>query len=422
MWAIAVGAATNAYFHNAFTTVVASQTVKDLSPPKLYEKTDNYTVDDGCLAGAAMGMAAFLPTLFMRRATVPWWTRLMGMTNIGACTGVVASHAYFHYTGERQKALQELNRQRRRRTLEFHHIFWDKMLMQQLDPLIQTYVRHNGLFRAHHIPAEVLEDPDKHGILSVPAADGSAAVDAPATKYPAYYVVLLDWGKYLENLDVEAMKADNEVDQRRKNALLKEARYVEHQISSKLYDFIHTTHASEEDKEMSIRELQLLSTIRNRLRLAAEEVDQNIFWRRYWLGKKPAMDASSPREAWLPAFPDPDGHDPTLSIAEVGKFEEQFKNEIAIFESRVRSPAQEDVDQREKWRKDLEDARTWRRATDRIAWEMEKKVHRKVDGQAEPVKTTRADEPAQVDDDAPEADDAPKVQKEPPSGLGREKP
>jgi hypothetical protein len=119
-------------------------------------------------------MAAFLPTLFMRRASVPRWTRLLGMMNIGASTGIVVSQAYFQYTGERQKALKELDRQRRRRALEFHHIFWNKLLMARFDPLIQQYVRHNGIFRAYHIPADVYQTPDKYGLASAATTEKSA--------------------------------------------------------------------------------------------------------------------------------------------------------------------------------------------------------------------------------------------------------
>jgi hypothetical protein len=147
IWAAGVGAAVNSYYHKGFTSVVVKEAGKDPTPGRLWERTKDYTAEDGCVAGAAVGVAAFLPTLYMRRASVSWWTRLLGMATIGASMGLVASQAYFQYTGERRTALDELDRQRRRRALEFHHIFWNKLLMARFDPLIQQYVRHNGVFQ-----------------------------------------------------------------------------------------------------------------------------------------------------------------------------------------------------------------------------------------------------------------------------------
>ncbi|KAJ4305453.1 hypothetical protein N0V90_000984 [Kalmusia sp. IMI 367209] len=390
LWTAAAGAAANVYYHKNFTSVVVWQQVPDPTPPRLYEKTEKYTVEDGCLAGAAVGFAAFLPTLFMRRPSVSWWTRMVGMTNIGACTGVLASHAYFQYTGERQKALEELDRQRRRRTLEFYYIFWDKLLMAKFDPFIQGYVRHNGIFRTYHLPAEVYDAPEKYGISSIAATEGSGATDAPENA--AYYIVAPDYTQHLKAMDVNAIQAEIEGSEREKVALLKEAEYMAHELSKKQYDFVHSAHLSEEDRQTRIRELQIMGIVYNRLRANADEVDRRIFAGTHWLKQKSAMESSAPRTTWLTAYTqgDPDAHDPTLSIAEMKKFQDQFTGEIKVFESRVRSNAQEDVEKREKWRRDLEDARTMLRATDQVAFELEKKV-KSVEKAA--VKEVKVDEP-----------------------------
>ncbi|KAL1609942.1 hypothetical protein SLS60_001607 [Paraconiothyrium brasiliense] len=412
VWAIAVGAAANAYYHRSFTTVVVSQLVKDPTPPKLYEKTENYTVEDGCLAGATVGLVAFLPTLFMRRPTVSWWTRMIGMANIGACTGVLASHAYFQYTGERQKAMKELERQRRRRMLEFHHIFWDKMLMQQFDPLIQGYIRHNGVFRAYNLPAEVFDAPENFGILSTPATDTSASMDATATENAAYYIAAPDWTQHLKAMNQDSIQAEIDDCERERHALLKEAEYMAYQLSQKQYAFVHSTHPNEDDKQTRIRELQLLAIAYNRLRANADEAERRVFAGQHWLQQKAAMESRSPREAWLAAHPSiakPETHDPSASIAEFKKLEEQFKTEVKVFESRVRSQAQEDVEKRDKWIKDLEDARTMLRAVDSICWELEKKVPKM---EVEGKKEANAVEAAKVE----------KKVEEPPEGLNKEKP
>ncbi|KAF1947612.1 hypothetical protein EJ02DRAFT_461190 [Clathrospora elynae] len=77
------------------------------------------------------------------------------MTNIGTCTGVLGAHGYFQYTGERQKAYKRLDRQLKRRSLEFWAIFWDIPLMTQLDSIMQRYLRHNGVWHTLLLPAEI---------------------------------------------------------------------------------------------------------------------------------------------------------------------------------------------------------------------------------------------------------------------------
>lgn len=439
LWAIALGAAANVYYHQSFTTIVVSQVVNNPTPPKLYEKTERYTVEDGCLAGAAVGFVAFLPTLFMRKPSVPWWTRMMGMANIGACTGVLASHAYFQYTGERQKGLEELERQRRRRMLEFHHIFWDKMLMQQFDPLMQGYIRHNGVFRAYNLPSEVYDAPEKFGILSAPApASDTNATGAQATSV-AYYAAAPDWAEHLKSLNADYIRAEVEENLRKKEALLKEAEYMAYFVSQKQYAYAHSPPSDEEDKQTCIRELQLLSLTYNRLRVNADDMDRRVFAGRHWLRQIAAAKAKSPREAWLtehPSIADTETHDPSLSIAELKKLEDQFRYDASVFESRVRSQAQEDVEKRGRWRQDLEDARTLLRAVERLSWELEKKVpkeeavvvvEKKNEGEEE-IKAVKVVEEVAKEEDAAKAkaEDSPgakkpKKVKAPPERLSPDK-
>ncbi|KAF2445014.1 hypothetical protein P171DRAFT_387697 [Karstenula rhodostoma CBS 690.94] len=412
LWAIGVAAAANAYYHKGFTAIVVSQVVKDPAPPKLYEKTEQYTVEDGCLAGAAAGLVAFLPTLFMRRPTVSWWTRMMGMSNIGACAGVLASHAYLQYTGERQKAMEELERQRRRRMLEFHHIFWDKMLMQQFDPLIQGYIRHNGIFRAYNLPSEVFDAPEKFGIFSAPAADTSTATDPAAPENAAYYIPAPDWTQHLQAMNMDSIQAEIDDCMREKHALLREAEFVAYHLSQKQYAYVHSAHPNEDDKQTRIRELQLLAIAYNRIRANADEADRRIFAGEHWLRQKAAWESQAPREAWLAAHPsiadaDAESHDPSLSIAELKKLEEQFKHEVGVFESRVRSQAQEDVERREKWIKDLEDARTMLRAVDCISWELEKRVPKREVGQRAEEKVDARNVGAGTGEELAKADEQP---------------
>lgn len=386
-WAVLAGAAANFYYHKAFTSIVVAETVKDPTPPKLWEKTEKYTVEDGCLAGAAVGLVAFLPTLLMRRASVYWWSRAVAMTNIGACVGVVASHGYFQYTGERQKALEELNRQRRRRTLEFFHIFWDKILMAKLDPPIQQYVRHNGIFRAYQLPEEVYEEPEKFGIFSTTKAEDSAtdAASTETTPETGYYVVALDHADHLKNLNVDDIYRQIDDCERQKQENLKEADWMVHELSRRQEEFCHTTFTSEDEKQKH-RELQLMGLTFNRLRAKADELDRSIYIGHLWIKQKKAWETNDTRSAWLTkaTLSDPESHNPSLAIAEMKKFQEQFTGEIKTFEGLVRSRAKEDVPKMAKWKQDLEDARTMLRAADQLAFDMEKTV------QATEKKATKA--------------------------------
>ncbi|KAF2678421.1 hypothetical protein K458DRAFT_423120 [Lentithecium fluviatile CBS 122367] len=376
--AAAAGAFTNIHYHRGFTSIVVAETVKDPAPAKLWEKTERYTVEDGCIAGAAAGMLAFLPTLFMRRVRTSWTTRLLGMTNIGASVGIVTSEAYFQYTGERQKALKELERQRRRRSLEFHHIFWNKLLMAKFDPMIQQYVRHNGIFRAYHLPAEVYEAPDKYGIASKPTAEKGESITASATATEndgRFYKVAKDHLENLEALDVEGTKRDVEACRQERQMLLKEAEYMYHELTRRQHLFCTTVHTCEDDKQRQLRELQLLSIAYNRIRTKAEELDRSVLYGTAWLQQKTAMDSNGPPSAWLSrtTLCDPESHDPAVSIAEMQKFQEQFEGEIKQWEALVKSRAPADLENREKYKRDLDDARLMLRAADQVVYEMELK-------------------------------------------------
>ncbi|KAF2107852.1 hypothetical protein BDV96DRAFT_588280 [Lophiotrema nucula] len=74
--AIIFCSAVNWYYHQSFTSVVIAQAGrKTISPYKLFEKTNQYTADDGAIAGARIGLLAGLSLWRMR---LPWWTPING--------------------------------------------------------------------------------------------------------------------------------------------------------------------------------------------------------------------------------------------------------------------------------------------------------------------------------------------------------
>ena len=371
------GAAVNTYYHKTFTPIVVKESGREPTPGKLWERTENYTAEDGCIAGAAAGVATFLPTLFMRRISVPWWTRLLGMATIGASTGIVASQAYFQYTGERQKALEELDRQRRRRSLEFHYIFWNKLMMARFDPLIQQYVRHNGVFRAYHIPAEIIIAPDT--ILPKVPMDKNATTDASATPAVAearHYQPPQDHARILKNMDVDRIIKDRDIAAQERRTLLKEAEYIYYELTGRQYLLCTTTYTNEDDRQKYLRELQLISIIYNRLRSRAEDLDRTVYYSDMWLQQKTALDANDARAAWLSSTStvDPESHDPTIFIAEAKKLADQYVGETKHWEAFVNSQATEDVAKRSKYIAELGDARMLLKAADQVAFDMEKKA------------------------------------------------
>jgi hypothetical protein len=79
----------------------------------------------------------------------------LGMMNIDTCTGVLVAHAYIQYTGERQDTYEHFGLQLQRRSHEFWSIFRDAETMASFDPIMQQYVRHNGIWYTPHLPDEM---------------------------------------------------------------------------------------------------------------------------------------------------------------------------------------------------------------------------------------------------------------------------
>jgi hypothetical protein len=67
------------------------------------------------------------------------------MMNLGGCAGITASNAYFQYTGERARSALALEQWRRRRNLEFHWLYWNKLVMSSLSKPVQAYIMYQGI-------------------------------------------------------------------------------------------------------------------------------------------------------------------------------------------------------------------------------------------------------------------------------------
>ncbi|KAJ4378139.1 hypothetical protein N0V83_000972 [Neocucurbitaria cava] len=357
----------------------------------------------------ALGLAASIPTLFMRRPAIPRWSRCLGMANIGACAGIVGAHGYFQYTGERQKAYKRLERRLKRRSLEFWAIFWDKTLMAQFNPIIQQYVRHNGIWYTHHLPDEIYEQPEDYGrrLIKRKKAEPNAMAPADAEvqpEEPAYYTQPFDYADDLRQIDAEATLEKIEELEAEKVALLEEAEYLLFINARKEHEYCHLGEIDDDERQTRLQEIHLVEIAYNRLRGAAHSIEVRLEKWRLSLQHKAIWEAAESGDDkvvdWLPKSARIDfySHSPTLSIQEMEKFQTQIAAEVQRFEELV-TDHRYSKERRDRWKKDLEDGRILLRAADYVVFELER-IQRTVGGAATSVQAAAAEQ-AQLEYRAP---------------------
>jgi hypothetical protein len=380
LWAGVLGAAANWYYDSRFIRVAFSQNYQDVKPWKLCEWTESFTVDDGCLVGAGLGLAASIPALFMRRLAIPRWTRCLGLANIGACAGIVGAHGYLQYTGERQKAYARVDRRLQRRSLEFWHLFWDKQMMAKFNPLIQLYIRHNALWYAQQLPDSAFEQAEDYEAVPAGSRGSDMHENTADTGYAhedqSYYLPPYDYADDLKCISVEATYAKIEEHEAEIAALLKEAEFLLCVSAHRQYEYCHLEDADDEERRQRLEELQLLHITYNKIRGAAEQLQTKLINWRMSLQHKAIMDnpaaADSSIAAWLPKTThDFTAHNPALSIQELERTQAALNAEIKSFEASIAYPGYTQ-EKKDRWRMDLEDGRSLLRVSDKIVWGFEK--------------------------------------------------
>lgn len=380
----------------------------EVTPWKLYERTEALTIDDGCLFGAGLGLAASVPALFMRPLAIPRWTRCFGLANIGACAGITGTHGYLQFTGERQKAYKRLERRLQRRSLEFWHLFWAKQSMARFNPLVQLYIRHNALWYAQQLPSAAFEqaeglDPESSDLReSNPAANGPDSTYAHEDQ--SYYLPPFDYAEDLKYISVEATHAKIEEHEAEIAALLKEAEFILFVSAHRQYEYCHLQEADDEERRQRLEELQLLQITYNKLRSAAEILQSRLINWRMSLQHKAIVDspgfATGSVDAWLPQSTNNfKAHDPSLSIQELERTQAALDAEIKSFAASIAYPGYT-KDKKDRWRMDLEDGRSLLRVADKIVWEFEKMQEAARDkATSEQASSVRDEQPvaAQVD-------------------------
>ncbi|KAF2026173.1 hypothetical protein EK21DRAFT_74785 [Setomelanomma holmii] len=318
----------------------------------------------------------------MRRPAIPRWTRCLGMTNIGACAGVLGAHGYLQHTGERQKAYRRLDRRLKRRSLEFWAIFWDKLLMAKFDPVVQQYVRHNGLWYTSNLPDTVFDQPDDYSgrimknKTAASKADSNTSTPIEQTEQEEpFYTQPFDYVDDLANINVESTRDKMAELEAERDALLREGEYILFMSAQKEYDYCHTKYRDDDERHQRLLEIMLCQIAYNRTHTAACAIDNKLAQWRMSLRHKAALEAGDESlESWLPESAKSVGayerHDPTLLMQEVEKFQAQIAAEVKRFDELVRDEGYERW-RRDGWRRDLEDGRRLLRAVDGIWWEME---------------------------------------------------
>ncbi|KAF1830499.1 hypothetical protein BDW02DRAFT_558875 [Decorospora gaudefroyi] len=416
VWGAVVGAALNVYYYAGFANVVVGQSrgvpEVDRRKWKLFERTTRYTVEDGALAGASLGLLASA-SIFLRRASmIPVWTRCVGMMNIGACTGVLGTHAYLHYTGERQRAYRQLEQRLKRRSLEFWYIFWDKSLMARLDPLMQQYVRHNGVWYTQLLPAEEFdeqleeEEEEEYRREMMMMGGERRPTDAEEAQHhqeeeegeeeqPSYYIPPIDYADDLRKITVEATLATMLELEAERAALLQEAEYLLHVNAQQQYEYCHldddegdaTTMDKEDDDERQrrLQEIHLVEIAYHRLRSAADAIDIRLVHWRISLQHKALWESSEQDSvgvaAWLPKSStlDYSTYTPSLSMHEMLKFQAQIADEVAHFDQ-LAADGRFAWERRERYRRDAEDGRVLLRAADHVVRRLERATRERESG------------------------------------------
>lgn len=388
LWAGVLGAAASWYYDSRFTQVAFSQNSHQIQPWRLYERTKSFTVDDGCLIGAGLGLAASVPALFMRRLAVPRWTRCLGLANIGASAGILGAHGYLQYTGERRKAYAALERRLQSRSLEFWHLFWDKKTMAKFSPLIQLYIRHNTLWYAQQLPDSAFEQAEDFEAVPAGSRESNtheAAADAGyAHEEQSYYLPPYDYADDLRCISVEATLEKIEEHEAEIAALLKEAEFLLSVSAHRQYEYCHLEDADDEERRQRLEELQLLQITYNKIRSQAEHLETKLINWRLSLQHKAIMEdpatVNSSVAAWLPKTAhDFSTHNPALSIQELERTQAALNAEIKSFEASIAYHGYTQ-EKKDRWRMDLEDGRSLLRVSDKIVWEfeeMQKAAHRK---------------------------------------------
>ncbi|KAL6711151.1 hypothetical protein ACN47E_005682 [Coniothyrium glycines] len=379
LWAGVLGGALNWYYHSSFASVVLAQKVHGVRPWELYKKTEEYTVDDGMLAGAAMGLAAAVPTLILRRPAIPVWMRLLGPANIGACAGVLGAHGCLQYAGERQKAYERLGKRLQRRSLVFWSIFWDKELMARLNPLWQHYVRHQGIWYTQMLPDHVFEQAEESPQPSEKAGSAivgsAAAAEQQVQEEPPFYTKPFDYAEDLRQIDFDTTLSEMERLEMEKAGLLAEAEYLLFVNAQKEHAYCHLGQVDGDERQCRLQEIHLIEIAYNRLRSAAHAIDMKLVKWHMSLRHKAIWDQTGTWKSdvrdWMPRSSTINfvEHRPSIAISEMERFASQIAAEVRRFEELSVDTRYTPI-QRERWRKDLEDGRILLKAADRIAFEL----------------------------------------------------
>jgi uncharacterized protein CbrC (UPF0167 family) len=273
-----------------------------------------------------------------------------------------------------------LERRLKRRAVEYWGIFGDKQLMSRFDPLIQQYITHHAMWYSSHMVYDAYERPVTGSATATQTTEISSATATTEPLPEAYYYPPYDYVEYLKQIDPERQRAEMQELEDERHRLFKESEYVFRMNAERKHRYCHTTEMTDDERARWLRELHLCEVVYNRLASAVNVNDIKIAKLKISLQHKLAFEGQAYAESkesvepWLPPSPliavDARTHDPTMTIQELEKFRAEIMTDITRFEASLKVPGYGEA-QRERWRKDIEDANVFLKAVDQVVWELE---------------------------------------------------
>ncbi|KAF2263782.1 hypothetical protein CC78DRAFT_617406 [Lojkania enalia] len=371
-----LGSAVSWWHHHNDSALVTQLTRQKLTPGKLLQKTERYTVDDGAFVGAGVGLIASF-----QRSPIPFWMRCVGLINIGALCGIVVSHGYLHYIGERQRAKSILRPQEKERGVQFRIIVSNKPLMARLEPARQAYVMTMAIYTRQPQDGFKRHNPEPSFPALQPFPDTPIdEINAKAKEIAGVMTVLryrpIGEPDQLDVINLEQRQEELADLMRVRHERLGGAEYLLHEWSRKRYELYHMTHLDEDERQMRNRELRILGASIRLLYEEADKLNRNITFMKLDVQHKKAFDAGMDLASWTPPLQDkhlynPKNYVPILALQAIEQLRTKLRKEVKAFEM------SSDILQKDQGlAKNADDARAMLRAADCIHLELEAEAQR----------------------------------------------
>jgi hypothetical protein len=272
---------------------------------------------------------------------------------------------------------------------------------------------------AAQLPEDALVDPLKYGLglvvdTSLPLdkkdAEDSKEDPEPMEKeeHKSQFFPPDDPAKILQDVTTEDLKTALDSMAKDRAALLIDAHYIMRIISQKEYTYCHLGNASADERQNLLREIQMYQVMFGRLKSEADKLDRQILVGSQRLRQKLSWAGEDTLPSWeMPAVEyKPETHEPKHALPEIERYTEKLPNDIKDIEKALATQGISDED-KQRLKRDLDDARELLRASDKIYWDLEKrikKVDAEADGEVKEDKAVEVEAEAEADTQASKSD------------------